>query len=363
MSATMAGPTAVASVEQAVGRLRSGRSVVVCDEVVCAIAAAAELIEPSEVNRLTHLGGVLSVAVAADRLDELGVGPMVRTAAGNESVAAVSVDAANGGTGISATDRMETLRALALDSSGAGLVSPGHVFPFRVDETGQRIASIPDACVRLARAAGLVPAIAFCVILDPEGNAVSPADLAQLPDLEPSPVVSVDDVEAWLRGSGGAAVDKEAFRSTMARLVSGVAAVTVRDELGAPRGLLVTSVTPYSDSPPSVLVCVAHSSRTHDPLSEATGFGVHLLDAGQAAVAHTLAGIGTDKFDAIDWRWDHDVPKIDAAAGYLRCTRTASLVYGDHSILIGEIEVAEGTGSDPLVYFERSFDWELRAVP
>jgi flavin reductase ActVB len=349
------------AVNQAVERLRGGGSVIVCDGEVCAIAAAAELIEPSELNRFTHLGGVLGVAMAAERLDHLGIEPMVRTA-GDWTAATVSVDAANGGTGISVSDRLETLRALAVGPSGAGLVSPGHVFPLRVDESGGRITGIPAACVALARAAGLAPAVAFCVMLDADGNAVRPADLRRLPAAEGPDPIGVEEVDGWLRGAAGVAIDKESFRSTMARLVSGVAAVTVRDESRAPRGLLVTSVTPYSDSPPSVLVCVAHSSRTHDPLSDAAEFGVHLLGCGQERIAAALSGRGSDKFEAIDWHWDHDVPRIAGVAAYLRCVKTTSLIHGDHTILIGNIEAAENTGSDPLVYFERSFDWVLTAA-
>lgn len=78
------------------------------------------------------------------------------------------------------------------------------------------------------------------------------------------------------------AVRVELFRDAMAALASGVAVVTARRADGSPAGLLATSIAAYSAEPPSILLSIAHSSRSHPTLVEhAERFGVHLLGRDQ----------------------------------------------------------------------------------
>src|SRR5919202_5601078 len=113
------------------------------------------------------------------------------------------------------------------------------------------------------------------------------------------------------------------FRDAMAGLASGVAVVTARRDDGHPCGLVATSVSSFSATPPSLLVSVAHASRCHDALTSGNAFGVHVLAADQAALAHTFASLGTDKFAGVEWDWDGDVPRIGGVLSYLNCRRSA----------------------------------------
>ena len=152
----------------------------------------------------------------------------------------------------------------------------------------------------------------------------------------------------------------QTFREAMAGLASGVAVVTARrpsDE--HPCGLVATSVSSFSASPPSVLVSVAHASRCHHALVESDAFGVHVLAAGQEQIAHVFADRGDDKFAGIDWSWDDCVPRIAGALSYLRCTRSALFELYDHSLLVGDVAGGSLGGGDPLVYMGRSMAWRL----
>ena len=150
------------------------------------------------------------------------------------------------------------------------------------------------------------------------------------------------------------------FRDAMSRLASSAVAVTVRDEAGRPRGMLATAVVSYSAAPPSVLVSVAHSARTHAPLCKARRFGVHVLAREQADVAEAMAGKLEDKFAALAWTWDDDVPQLAGALAYLRCGCSARFAHHDHSIVVGDVETALLSERDPLVYFDRRLGWDLR---
>src|SRR3954470_11887673 len=150
------------------------------------------------------------------------------------------------------------------------------------------------------------------------------------------------------------------FKEAMASLASGVAVVTARGPDAKPCGLAATSVASYSAHPPSLLVSVAHSSRCHSALTESDHFGVHILRADEADLAEVFAGKGDDKFAGIDWRWDREVPELQAAIAYLRCRRAVNFERYDHTILIGDIEVGRFQHGEPLLYARKRMDWLIR---
>jgi flavin reductase (DIM6/NTAB) family NADH-FMN oxidoreductase RutF len=147
------------------------------------------------------------------------------------------------------------------------------------------------------------------------------------------------------------------FREAMSLLASGLAVVTAADADGAPRGLLLTSLCSYSADPPSVLVCVRRQCRSHRALVECGRFGVHLLGADQEAVAHAFAARGDGKFERVRWSWDGDIPMVEGAIAYLRCSRRAVFRHADHAIVIGELVDGSVSASDPLCYLRRSMNW------
>jgi flavin reductase (DIM6/NTAB) family NADH-FMN oxidoreductase RutF len=149
------------------------------------------------------------------------------------------------------------------------------------------------------------------------------------------------------------------FRESMARLCSGVAVITARRDDGQPCGLVATSVSSFSASPPSVLVSVDHSSRCHRALVDGDTFGVHVLSADQEQLARVFAGRGEDKFAGVEWSWDEGVARIDGALAYLRCRRSALFELYDHSLLVGDVTGGSVTDAEPLVYMARSFGWRL----
>jgi flavin reductase (DIM6/NTAB) family NADH-FMN oxidoreductase RutF len=152
---------------------------------------------------------------------------------------------------------------------------------------------------------------------------------------------------------------EELFRDAMAGLCSGVAVVTARRPDGKPCGLVATSVSSFSATPPSVLASIGHASRCHHALIACEHFGVHLLRSDQARLASTFAGLGDDKFAGVDWSWDADVPAIAGVLAYLRCRRSALFELYDHSILIGDATGGRLAAGDPLVYMGRRMDWRL----
>jgi 3,4-dihydroxy 2-butanone 4-phosphate synthase/GTP cyclohydrolase II len=91
-----------------------------------------------------------------------------------------SVDYVHGtSTGISASDRATTIRALIDPATRpADLARPGHIFPLRYSEGGVlKRAGHTEAAVDLARLAGMDPAGVLCEIVNDDGT------MARVPDL------------------------------------------------------------------------------------------------------------------------------------------------------------------------------------
>ncbi|HEY8449592.1 MAG TPA: 3,4-dihydroxy-2-butanone-4-phosphate synthase, partial [Bacillota bacterium] len=145
------------------------------------LVMAAEKATPEAVNFMAKYGrGLICVPLPGERLDALGIPPMVnRPQDSMQTDFTVSVDAREGTTtGISAYDRALTIRLLADPKATArDFVQPGHIFPLRAKEGGVlRRPGHTEAAVDLARLAGLEPAGVICEIMNEDGT------MARLPE-------------------------------------------------------------------------------------------------------------------------------------------------------------------------------------
>ena len=164
----------------------------------------------------------------------------------------------------------------------------------------------------------------------------------------------------------GVAGSAEALRHVMGQFSSGVTIVTaVRD--GVRHAMTATAVCSVSLEPPLILVCVGKASRFHAAITNADGWAVSLLAAGQASIARHFANRGRDlstQFDVVP----HSIapysraPVIDGALGWLDCTTFAIHDGGDHTIVIGRVIRASGLrdlddsgAAPPLTYFRGSY--------
>jgi flavin reductase (DIM6/NTAB) family NADH-FMN oxidoreductase RutF len=150
-------------------------------------------------------------------------------------------------------------------------------------------------------------------------------------------------------------VPAQEFRDALARWASGVTVVTARDG-DEPVGMTAASFSSLSLDPPLVLVCVARSAQSHDGLTGAPGFAVHVLGSGQHEMSARFAKPGPDKFAAYpDERGPWDVPLLPFGVARLVCAHYAAQDAGDHTILIGRVVGTDLAGTDPLIYCNRAY--------
>jgi flavin-dependent trigonelline monooxygenase, reductase component len=144
------------------------------------------------------------------------------------------------------------------------------------------------------------------------------------------------------------------LREVMGAYPTGVTIVTGTDASGVPFGLTVNSFTSVSLAPPLVLVCIGHSSNSHDRLVGASRFGINVLAAHQAPTAERFACEPSDgRFDELVWTpGSSGVPLLEGAVAWLECARHDVVQSGDHSILIGRVERSR-VGDGPALLFHR----------
>ena len=175
------------TIDEAINEIANGNMVILVDDedrenegdFIC----AAELITPEIVNFMATYGrGLICAPLPEERCNELELKLMVGVNTSFHGTPfTVSVDLLGHGctTGISASDRAKTIKAL-VDSSTSpeDLGRPGHVFPLKARSRGVlRRAGHTEATVDLARLAGLKPGGVLVEIMNDDGS------MARLPEL------------------------------------------------------------------------------------------------------------------------------------------------------------------------------------
>jgi len=175
------------SIQEAIDDLRKGKVIIVVDdedrENEGDFVVAAEHATPEVVNFMARHGrGLICVPLTEARCAELNLEMMVtNNTSSHETPFTVSVDLLGYGctTGISASDRSKTIRALVnQEIKPEEFGRPGHIFPLKAKNGGVlRRAGHTEATIDLARLAGFSSAGALVEIMNEDGT------MARLPEL------------------------------------------------------------------------------------------------------------------------------------------------------------------------------------
>ncbi len=174
-------------IEEAIEDIKKGKIVIVVDdenrENEGDFIASAEKATPELVNfMIKHGRGLVCAPLNSKRCDELKLDLMVgKNTDPLKTQFTISVDKIGGNctTGISASDRTETIKALANSKTKAeDLARPGHIFPLKAVDGGVlRRSGHTEAAVDLCKLAKLKPAGIIVEIMNDDGS------MARLPQL------------------------------------------------------------------------------------------------------------------------------------------------------------------------------------
>ncbi len=195
------------TIEEAIEDFKAGKVVIVVDdenrENEGDFIAAAETITPEIINFMaTHGRGLICAPITRQRCEQLDLELMVpKNTSIHETPFTVSVDLRGHGctTGISASDRAKTVKALADPSTRPDdLARPGHIFPLRAREGGvlQR-AGHTEASIDLARMAGLQPAGVLVEIMNEDGSMARLPELFEIAERFQLKIISIEELIAY----------------------------------------------------------------------------------------------------------------------------------------------------------------------
>ncbi|WP_111684111.1 3,4-dihydroxy-2-butanone-4-phosphate synthase [Winogradskyella tangerina] len=199
--------TKLNTIEEAIEDIRQGKVIIVVDdenrENEGDFLAAAEKVTPEMINFMaTHGRGLICAPLTEHRCEELDLNMMVRNNTDPmETAFTVSVDLRGNGvsTGISASDRAKTVRALVHKETKAfELARPGHIFPLIAKEGGVlRRTGHTEAAIDFARLAGFEPAGVIVEIMNEDGTMARLPQLMEVAKKFNLKIVSIEDLVAY----------------------------------------------------------------------------------------------------------------------------------------------------------------------
>lgn len=200
--------TSMQRVEQGLTALKNGQGVIVTDDEDREnegdlIFPAQSITPPQMALLIRECSGIVCLCMPEERITELGLPMMVKNNTGRFQPAfTVSIEAARGvTTGVSATDRVTTIRAAVADDAGPhSLNTPGHIFPLKARSGG--VLERPghtEASVDLMTLAGLKPFGVICELTNPDGTMARLPEIVTFADAHDMSVLTIADILDYRR--------------------------------------------------------------------------------------------------------------------------------------------------------------------
>ncbi len=197
------------TIKEAIEAIKNGEIIIVVDdedrENEGDFITSAELITPEKVNFMAKYGrGLICAAIPETKCVELDLELMIgkqNNTSLHETPFTVSVDLIGQGctTGISASDRSKTIKALVTETTTAeDLGRPGHIFPLKSKNMGVlRRAGHTEATVDLTRLAGLKHGGALVEIMNDDGTMARLPELFKVAEKHNLKIVTIKDLISY----------------------------------------------------------------------------------------------------------------------------------------------------------------------
>jgi 3,4-dihydroxy 2-butanone 4-phosphate synthase/GTP cyclohydrolase II len=198
----MTEPIKFHQIEEAIVDLMLGKIIIVVDdedrENEGDFIALADKATPEVINFMIKEGrGLVCVPIMEERAQELELPPMVSKNTDYHGTAfTVSVDSIETTTGISASERSKTVKALIDPTTKShGFRRPGHTFPLIAKAGGVlRRAGHTEAAVDLARMCGSYPAAVICEVIKEDGEMARVPELLEFSRKHDMKIITIKDL-------------------------------------------------------------------------------------------------------------------------------------------------------------------------
>ena len=194
-------------VETAVEAIKNKKGVIVTDdesrENEGDMFFSAQYVTEEQMALLIREGsGIVCLCMTEDKADELELPLMVDNNTSTYGTGfTITIEAAEGvTTGVSASDRVTTVRAASNDGAKPeDLNHPGHVFPLRAKNGGvlERDGHT-EANIELMKLAGLKPMGVLCEITNPDGTMARMPEIIKFSKEHDMPIVTINDIIQYI---------------------------------------------------------------------------------------------------------------------------------------------------------------------
>ncbi|MGL4455265.1 MAG: 3,4-dihydroxy-2-butanone-4-phosphate synthase [Plesiomonas sp.] len=193
-------------VERGLAALRAGNGVLVLDdedrENEGDLIFSAETITPAQMAlTIRHGSGIVCLCITEERRQLLELPMMVEVnSSQNQTAFTVTIEAAAGvTTGVSAQDRVTTIRAaIADDAQPQDIHRPGHVFPLRAHSGGVLARrGHTEATIDLMQLSGFKPYGVLCELTNDDGTMARMPEVVEFAKQHDMPVLTIEDLVAY----------------------------------------------------------------------------------------------------------------------------------------------------------------------
>ena len=140
------------------------------------------------------------------------------------------------------------------------------------------------------------------------------------------------------------------------RVAAGVAVLTLVDDQGVSRGMTISSLTPVSAEPPSILMCIGGAASSRPALVVGRPFCANVLSADQTEVSAGFAWGDADPFEVFGWEPAADgTPILDGIAAHLLCRVENVVEHHGTAVVLAAVEGGAAHKDEALVYWRRTY--------
>ncbi len=144
------------------------------------------------------------------------------------------------------------------------------------------------------------------------------------------------------------------FRQALGNFPTGVTIITCMSQNG-PLGITVNSFTSVSLEPPLIMWCLNKQSKRFSSFMDAENFAVHIMPIGSKNLCVSFAK-SSQAFEHADWSLSRQqVPILKDSLVCFECRQFADYDGGDHSILLGLVDLVSTKRGIPLTFAQGRF--------
>ena len=192
-------------IEGAIKTLQDGKGVIVVDDYdreneADMIFSAQNLTKEQMALLIREGSGIVCLCLTKQKVDELQLPMMVQNNNSKfQTPFTISIESKdNVTTGVSAQDRVTTIKSAISQDGISKIVSPGHIFPLRANENGVLgRAGHTESSIDLMKLSNLEPYAVLCEITNEDGTMAKGEDIEVFAKKHSMPILSVQDIISY----------------------------------------------------------------------------------------------------------------------------------------------------------------------